>query len=163
MTTTTVAESSWDAARQLLTTRLSGEADLPVIEQWYRSLGAALAEIPDHGCFKILVDLHGFTAADLISHKAFRSMVPLTLASYGWQVGYVQLFEDEARQITYTHRRGIRCVGAAHCHHDATKITNYEARFGRAHERFFTDRAQAAAWIRHLPVAGGPDPAGPAG
>lgn len=152
MTTTLVAESGWHAAQQLLITRLSGEVNLTAVQQWYRSLNTALAEIPSHGRFKILVDLHGFAATDLATHKAFRSLVPLTLAAYGWQVGYVRLFEAEAGQLAYTRRRGISCVGAAHCHHDATKITAYETRFSRADERFFTDPRQAEAWIRRLPV-----------
>ncbi|RYY99968.1 MAG: hypothetical protein EOO11_03250 [Chitinophagaceae bacterium] len=48
--------------------------------------------------------------------------------------------------------RGVRCIGAAHVHHDDTKIGLYERRFRTATERFFTDARQAEEWIGTVPL-----------
>lgn len=137
--------------KKLLVSRLSGEVKLHDIELWEQSLHLALGQIEDGGIFKILVNLWGFKAASLEAHKRYREIIPLTLANYGWKVGYVDLFEESA-SMEITNIRGIQCVGAAHVHQDETKIDKYEALFGRVNEHFFTDPQHAEEWILKLPL-----------
>jgi hypothetical protein len=142
-------KTDWIAAEQLITTEISGDIDLQDVEQWERSIGDALAKVPDNGTFRIFVNLHGFKAINIDVHKKFRSIIPLTLSNYGWKVGYVNLFE-EAADMPVTTTRGIRCTAAAHVHQDATKIEKYEENFGNDTEHFFTDPAKGESWIRSL-------------
>ena len=147
MTNTKTIASNWDPNKNLLITQLSGEVDQSDIVYWEESLQDALSQIDDQSFFKIFINIHGFKAIDLDTHKRFRSIIPLTLAQYGWKVGYVDLFEEEARHITYTHTRGIRCMAAAHTHQDESKIARYEAEFSRDAEHFFTNPTEAREWI----------------
>ncbi len=135
--------------KKLLVTELSGDIAIADIETWESSLHSAFAEIEDGGEFKIFVDLVGFQAIDVQAHKRFRNIIPLLLADYGWRVGYLNLFE-EAAGLKLANKRGIRCIGAAHAHHDATKIGKYQSMFGTDREQFFTDPLQARAWIEQL-------------
>ena len=50
--------------------------------------------------------------------------------------------------VTFRNKRGIRCLTAAHCHQDETKISKYESLYSSVSERFFTDPQKAEAWIR---------------
>ncbi|KAA9340173.1 hypothetical protein [Adhaeribacter soli] len=150
MTDQLIAETTWIPEKQLVVTHLSGEAEQADIATWEASLQEALAQIPDDSTFRILVNIYGFQAADLEAHKTFRTIGPLTLAAYGWKVGYVNLFEEEAKSLNYSSTRGIKCVAAAHCHQDATKIERYQTNFGRPNEQFFTDPEQARRWLESL-------------
>ncbi len=124
-----------------------GPAD---VMQWEQSLHDALGRIEEGGTFRIFVNLHGFTALNLDAHKYFRNIVPLTLADYGWKVGYLAMFEEEASKLVLTRKRGIRCLAAAHCHQDETKIEKYQSLYSSPNECFFTDPARAEAWIRSI-------------
>ena len=154
MNNSKITETSWDAEKKLITTHISGAVEKPDIGGWEKSFQAALESISDKATFKILVNMHGFKAIDLEAHKQFRGIMPMTLAAYGWKVGYIDLFEEEAKTMTYTNTRGIRCVGAAHVHHDETKMSLYQTRFGRHNEHFFTDPDKAREWIESLAVKG---------
>ena len=134
---------------KLIVTELSGDLDLSEIQTWEDSLKQVLNEISDSDVFKILVNLYGFTALDLEAHKYFRAIIPLTLAQYGWKVGYVDLFE-EASSMSFTTTRGIRCIGAAHVHHDEGKIEKYETKYSRSDEHYFTDPHAALKWVSEL-------------
>lgn len=144
-----IIQTQWFASERLLISQLSGDITSSEIDQWIDSLESALNELTPGQVFRVFFNLVDFKADSLDTHKKFRGVIPLTMASYGWKVGYVDLF-DEAALLTYQTKRGIRCLAAAHAHHDATKIAAYEERFGRATERFFTDAVQAEAWIRTL-------------
>ena len=144
-----ITETEWNPDKKLIVTRLSGDVTETDIIAWEQSLQNALEQIDAGGTFKIFVNIYGFKATDLKAHKRYREIIPLTLASYGWKVGYVDLFE-EAASMQFTNTRGIRCIGAAHAHQDATKIEAYEERFGRADERFFTEQQKAYDWILAL-------------
>ena len=147
-----VTITNWYPERKLIVTHISGEVDEADIERWETSLLDALEHLEEGGTFKILVNLHGFKAVNLNAHKRFRAIIPLTLAQYGWKAGYVDLFEEEARTIVYTNNRGITCIGAAHCHHDATKMELYETGYSSRNEHFFTDPREAQNWIESLIV-----------
>ena len=138
--------TEWFPEYSLIVTRLNGNINELDVDAWEQSLKKALSQIPDNSTFKILIDLHGFEAANIAVHKKFRIIIPLTLAEFGWKVGYVDLFE-EGRTLKIATCRGIKCLYAAHVHHDATKIEKYEQSFGRANEHFFTDSQKAEAWI----------------
>jgi hypothetical protein len=143
--------TDWYPELSLLATRLSGEINSADIDRWKQSLLEKLSMVEDNSRFKILVNLYGFQAADLPTHKKYRTIIPELLAGYGWKVGYVNLFEEAASmQLTYT--RGIRCVAAAHVHQDETKIEKYESLFGKENEHFFTNPIAADAWIRTIQV-----------
>jgi hypothetical protein len=147
-----ITVSNWYPEKKLLVTHISGDIDQCDIENWKNSLQASLQKIEDNEKFKILVNLHGFKAVDIEAHKKFRDIVPLTLAQYGWKVGYVDMFEEEAKKINYSNTRGIKCVGAAHCHQDPTKMELYETKFSSEKEHFFLDPVQAQNWIENLEV-----------
>lgn len=143
-----IAKTDWEPANRLIVTHISGDMDKDDVIRWEKSLYNALDRIEDGSTFRIFVNLHGFTAANLDAHKHFRSIVPLTLADYGWKVGYLAMFEEEASKLTFRNKRGIRCLAAAHCHQDETKISKYESLYSSVSERFFTDPQKAEAWIR---------------
>jgi len=150
MTQSKVIQTQWYPEKQLVVTQISGDVDQSDIEQWESSLQSALGQLKEGEAFKIFVNLYGFKAVDLPAHKRFRNIVPLTLAQYGWKVGYVDLFEDEAQTLRYSNTRGIQCTGAAHCHDDRTKMERYESNYSRDREHFFTDPEQALRWIESL-------------
>lgn len=152
MNTSKITETSWEADKKLIITHISGDIEKPDIEKWEKSFQAVLENIPDGDSFKILVNMHGFKAVDLDAHKRFRGIVPMALAAYGWKVGYVDLFEEEAKTMAYTNTRGIRCVGAAHVHQDETKMHLYQTRFSRDNEQFFTEPDRAREWIGNLAI-----------
>jgi hypothetical protein len=147
MTQTGVSGSEWIPEEKLIITHITGDADMTDVEEWDNSLQHALSKIEDNGRFKIFVNLHGFKALDLAAHKRFRTVVPGTLARYGWKAGYVNLFE-EAADIQLSNTRGISCVAAVHVHQDETKIEKYQSMFGTDSECFLTDPGQAETWIR---------------
>ena len=141
----TITESFWKADQQLIVTRISGNATSDDVTRWEKSLIETLEKVPEGGVFKILVDLEVFKAVDFEVHKQFRVIVPKTLADYNWRVGYLDLFPEATLELKST--RGIRCVAAAHVHHDESKIKNYEQNHSRYNERFFTNRSLAREWI----------------
>lgn len=147
-----IIHSEWDPQQQLVVTRIGGNVGMAEIEYWERTLHDALRKIKDGGVFKILVNLHGFKATNFEAHKRFRTIIPVTLALYGWKTGYTGLFEEEAKQLKIILTRNIQCAGAAHCHHDETKISLYEERFSKRNERYFTDPEAARLWITELPL-----------
>ena len=140
--------SEWFADEQLIMTQISGDIEKEDVVRWEQTLHASLDQVPHAGKFKIFINLYGFKAVDLDAHKKFRSVIPLTLAEYGWKVGYVALFPEEAEKMVITKNRDVQCVAAAHCHQDATKIEKYESLYSSDHEHFFTDENEADAWIR---------------
>lgn len=148
-----VTESTWIPENQLLITHISGDVSLEDVERWEQTLNSALQQIPDNTLFKILVNLHGFTAINIEAHKRFRTIIPITLAQYNWKAGYVNLFEEEAQKLELHSIRGIRCVAAAHVHQDATKMERYESNFSHEKEHYFTDPDEAKAWIDRVPVS----------
>lgn len=148
-----IAKTDWEPASRLIITQISGDMDKEDVIRWEKSLYNALDQIEAGGTFSIFVNLHGFTAVNLDAHKHFRSIIPLTLAGYGWKVGYLAMFEEEAAQLAITSKRNIQCVAAVHCHQDETKIGKYESLYSSVNERFFTDPEKAEAWIRNVAQA----------
>jgi hypothetical protein len=139
------AESQWIANHNLLITRLQGPVDREDVHRWKASLEQLLNRIDNYGWFKIIIDLHGYEPGTIATHKEMRSIIPLTLAAYGLRTALLDLFD--AVDLSLQKTRGISCVAAAHVHHDAEKMEEYDRRIGRTHERFFTDYYQAEAWI----------------
>ncbi|SDF40202.1 hypothetical protein SAMN04487996_110207 [Dyadobacter soli] len=150
MTDLKVIKTDWEPANRLIVTHISGDLDKEDVIRWEESLQAALDQVEDGGTFRIFVNLHGFTALNFDAHKHFRNIIPLTLAEYGWRVGYVAMFEEEASGLVLSSKRNIRCLAAAHCHQDETKIAKYESLYSSPNERFFTDPEMAEAWIRSI-------------
>lgn len=140
-------ESKWIPEQMLIITTISGNLNEDEIKQWEASLHSTLDSINDNEQFKIFINLYGFTATDLQAHKRFRTIVPLTLANYGWKVGYVDMFAEEAKSLTYNNHRGVECIAAAHSHQDKTKMELYESNYSRHNERFFKDPIEAERWI----------------
>lgn len=150
MTPTKNTETNWYPEKRLIVTQISGDLEKSDIEQWEKSFKDTLDQIEDDTTFKIHVNMNGFTAVNIDAHKRFRAVIPLTLADYGWKVGYVDLFEEEAKMMTYKNIRGIKCVGAAHSHQDETKMDLYETKFSSDKEHFFLDPVKARHWIENL-------------
>ncbi|PSR55001.1 hypothetical protein AHMF7605_16560 [Adhaeribacter arboris] len=143
-----ITRTDWYPSQKLIITQLSGNVDSAAINGWEQSLHKSLNLVEDQGTFKILVNLFGFKAMDFAAHKKFRTVIPETLASYGWRTGYLNLFE-EAADLKLTNKRGIQCVAAAHVHQDATKIQKYEILFGKEDEHFFTNPEVTENWIKN--------------
>ena len=133
-----IRDSKWIAGQSLLVTRISGEVEMQDVELWENSLTLALSQVADYGVFKMLIDLHGFKAANIQVHKKFREIIPLTLSRYGWRVGYLDMFPEAS--VTLINERGIQCMAAAHVHHDASKINLYESEYSGPNERFLLIR-----------------------
>ena len=142
--------SEWHPEKRLIVTRIGGDVTQDDIKAWEASLHKALSLVEDNSVFKIFVNLHGFKAVNFEAHKSFRTIIPLTLAQYGWKVGYVDLFGEEAKALQLSNNRGISCVGAVHCHQDETKIALYQSNYSRPNEHFYTDPLAATAWIEDL-------------
>ncbi|MCF0042038.1 hypothetical protein [Dyadobacter fanqingshengii] len=140
--------SDWFADELLIITQISGDIENADVIRWEQTLHAALDQVPDSGAFKIFINLYGFKAVDLEAHKQFRNIIPLNLASYGWKVGYVAMFPEEAEKMIIFKKRNVQCIAAAHCHQDVTKIEKYESLYSSDNEHFFTDAEAADAWIR---------------
>ncbi|KAA0990913.1 hypothetical protein [Dyadobacter aurulentus] len=144
----TIISSDWYADQQLIITQISGDVAKQDVLNWEQTLNAALDRVADSGVFKIFINLNGFNAVDLDVHRYFRSIIPLTLARYGWTVGYVAMFPEDAEKMVITRNRNIQCIAAAHCHQDSTKMEKYESLYSSDIEHFFTDAAVAESWIR---------------
>jgi hypothetical protein len=154
MMTEKIIATDWYPEKKMIVTQLRGDIEKSDIEAWEKSLIDTLEQLEENSSFKIFVNIHGFKAINIDAHKRFRVILPLTLADYGWKVGYIDLFEEEAKTMTYKNKRGIQCVGAAHSHQDQTKMDLYETRFSSEREHFFTDPVLAKQWIEQLEQAG---------
>ena len=146
MTEITTAETTWDTARKILVTHLHGDITIETVQRWQASLQDALSQIEAKGEFKMIVDLYGYELKDIAAHKEMRTVVPLTLADYGFRTALLDLVDPVELPLQKT--RGITCRAVAHIHHDAYKMAEYERRLGRENERFFTEYDQAVAWIQ---------------
>ena len=144
-----ITRSNWYPADQLIITEISGDIEMQDIIRWEETLQEALNQVEDSESLRIFVNLHGFKAANLAAHKYFRSIVPLTLADYGWKVGYVAMFPEQANEMVITRKRNVQCIAAAHCHQDTEKIERYEQLYSSEDEHFFTDPDAALNWISH--------------
>jgi hypothetical protein len=144
----TTAETTWDAAQKLLVTRLQGDITVEVVRRWQASLQSVLNQIEANSQFKMIVDLYGYELKDIAAHKEMRTVIPLTLANYGFRTALLDLFEPLELPLQQT--RGIICQAVAHIHHDAYKMAEYERRLGWENERFFTEYEQAAVWIQKI-------------
>jgi hypothetical protein len=138
----------WDAAVDVLISRLSGVVSVADVERWKVGLAAAIAAIPDGGSFRLLSDLSGYEPAGLDAHKAMRTVIPFLLAEHGFRTGLVDIVGAEEPPITTT--RGITCMAVAHVHHDAGKMALYQERVGSANESFFTDAVAAQGWLSQM-------------
>lgn len=144
-----ITETRWDAEQALLVTRIQGAVAATTVEQWADNLQSTLAHLADNTSFKLIVDLYGYEPQTISAHKAMRTVIPLTLARYGFRTALLDLFESA--DLSLAQERGIQCTAVAHVHHEVDKMTEYEHRLGRATERFFIDYQQAEAWIRTQP------------
>lgn len=134
----------------LIITSLSGEVDHADVDEWHSSLRQVLNRLESGDSFKILVDLHGFKAVNFEVHKKYRVIIPSILAEYGWYIGYLRMFPET--NITIHAKHNIRCVAAAHVHHDEGKIKNYADNYTMMNERFFTSTDEARSWIQSIRI-----------
>ena len=146
MHNTVTANTEWDATNRIVTTLLCGPVDIADVERWEAGLHGVLQSLPAGTHFKTFVNFHGLAPVSVEAHKRYRSVIPATLARYGWRVGYLAMF-PEADGLAIATERDVRCVAAVHVHQDAYKIEEYDRRFGTAAERFFTDTVTGAEWL----------------
>jgi len=144
-------ETNWFPDRKLIVTKISGVIDLAAIREWERSILHVLNQLESYTSFKILVNMFGAVPCDAMALKQFNMVVPRILSQYGWKVGYIDLFEEEADAIRYVTLRGITCFGAAHCHHDSLKMEHCEIYHSSNNEHYFIDPRHAQQWIETLP------------
>lgn len=142
--------TEWHAKEQLVITRLNGKITSADISRWQQSLDAVFSIIPEDTSFKILVDLYNFEAENTDVHKEYRTTIPLLLAEYGYRIGYLEMFPEAT--VTLQNKRGIQCMAMANVHHNADKMLDYETRFSKPHEHYFTDPDAALKWIRNVDI-----------
>lgn len=142
---TKIITSFWQPAEQMVTTRLSGLLDTADIQYWENTLIETMKQVPDNTDVKMLVDLHGFKAENFEVHKQYRNIIPLLLARHGYRIGYLDMFPEAT--ITLSTERGIRAVAMANVHQDETKMKDYQEKFSKLFEQYFTDSTAALAWI----------------
>lgn len=143
-----ITQTSWDPQTGLIHTRLQGELSSDDITRWEVSLEQVFSQLPNDSTFVIFVNLLGFKAENLGVHKQYRNIIPLLLARHGWRIGYLDLFPEAEESLVMETQRGIRCVAAAHAHHDTDKIERYRAQCSSATEQFFTDETEALTWLK---------------
>lgn len=140
-----VVFSHYFPEQKLLVTRLSGLLNSSDIKAWRDSLYRASESIPDHSTFKVLVDLHGFKAGNFEVHKEYRLIMPLFLAGFGYRIGYLDMFPEASLELK--NMRGIRCVAMANVHQDESKMKDYQEKFSKPFEQYFTDSKAGIQWI----------------
>ncbi len=142
--------AQFDDVTAILELRLSGELDKQDIENWKVEIERAVDQIPSGSRFKALINIYGFKAKDMEVHRAFRNIVPLLLANFHYRIGYLDMFPEA--QVELKSLRGIRCVAMANVHQDESKMNDYQQKFGRTFERYFTDQQTAWRWLRTLEI-----------
>ncbi|QNA45939.1 hypothetical protein [Lacibacter sediminis] len=143
-----IVKAEWQSGEKLVVARLSGIVNLEDIQNWKNSLYNVLNLLPDNSSFKMLVDLHGFEAENMETHKEYRTIIPLLLADYNYRIGYLDMFPEASVELKQT--RGINCIAMANVHHNADKMLDYQTRFGNEHEHYFTESDAALAWIKNM-------------
>jgi hypothetical protein len=143
-----IMRSEWHSKEHLLITKISGKLNKQDIESWRNSLLTAMSSIPAKSTFKMLVDLYGFEADNMEVHKEFRTIIPSLLADYNYRIDYLDMFPEATVELKRT--RGISCIAMANVHHNAEKMSDYQTRFGKYHEQYFTESEAALSWIRNL-------------
>lgn len=138
-------DSFYNANAKTLVTHLNGNVGADDVENWINSYHEALNQIPADTDFKVIVDLNGFKAENIETHKKMRTIIPASLAKYGHMVGYVKLFHAEGIPTSVTD--GKRCIAAAHVHHDETKIGLYQSAYASSNELFTINYSEAEEWI----------------
>ena len=142
---------AYDAAAGTLRTRLAGTLTLADVHAWRDALHAAGRAVPAVAEFRALVDIRGYDvgAQDMAVHRVQREVVPRFLAAHGFVVGFFRLYEETPPPADPSL---ARCIAVAHVHHEAFKMERYDELLGSDTERFFTDPAEAEAWLAARPL-----------
>ena len=143
---------TWLDDAQVLSTRVAGVLSLDDVERWRQDLQRTVRRLPREGVFRMLVDVRGYEVADQNRHvhQVMREVIPLFLAAHGFRVGFFDLYQAEP-SVGRDAAEAL-CVAAAHVHHDQAKMERYNELLGTTSERFFSDLAEAAAWLQHTPA-----------
>jgi hypothetical protein len=147
--------SGWEPENGILATRLSGLPTREDVVRWEAGLRAALAD-SGTASLRILVDLHGYDAVEVPwdVHRRQREVVPRLLRALGHLPGVGSRSGAD---------RPPRVLAVAHVHHDRDRMALYEATLASASERYFSDHAQALAWLRAVAPGPARAPVAPAG
>jgi hypothetical protein len=140
-----IVDSIWNTERRLLITRLQGRVHSEDVHCWETSLKRELDRIENNTTFKMILDSYGYEPSSIDAHKEMRTIIPLTLAAYGFQTALLDLYDPIDLPVQST--RGITCIACAHINHEEFKMGWYDQEIGRANERFFTDFKKAEMWI----------------
>lgn len=138
-------DTTWHPDQRLIITTLRGKLKVCDLSYWEESLHTSLKQIGDQSEFKILVNLYGFEAENFLIHQEYRTIIPLLLADYGYRIGYLDMFPEA--NLIVKNIRGIQCIAMANVHHDEEKMADYEMRFGKSNEKYFTEYETALNWI----------------
>ncbi len=115
------------------------------VAAWRDALYGAAAAVPPGVTFRTLADIRGYEVAEQerAVHAAMREVLPAFLAAHGFAVGFWGLYGATPPPAG----PGARCRAVAHVHHDRDKMDRYNELLATDVERFFDDRAAAAAWL----------------
>ena len=147
-TITKKIESKYSAETGLFETSLSGLISTEDVQEWQNSINAVLAQIPDHSNFKALINIHGYEPQDVEAHKAFRTVIPLTMAKYSFRVGYIDMFEEA--DLPLSGIRDIACIAFANVHQDEVKMKKYQDNYAKSNELYTTDIKEAYKWLERF-------------
>ena len=152
MTKINAIDSIWFPKKKLIETKISGLVKEKDIIIWKDSLIAVLNKLEDGEVFKIFINTYGLETENLITQKAYRSIIPLMISNFGWKVGYTMLYEHQESLLSIQNIRGIQCKAAAHLHHDKIKMDYFDKKFGNNRERFFSNPKSAEHWIDNVEI-----------
>jgi hypothetical protein len=137
----------WDEVQTLLITRIRSPMGVADVAAYRSALDHELSGVAHSTTFIWLSSAVGYDAmADRAAHMELRSVVPLTLAAYGFRTSLLDMHEGAEIPITQT--RGIVCRALAHVHHDTAKMEALNEKLGRPGERYFSDEDSAQAWLK---------------
>ena len=144
----TAVWTRYEESSGLLRTRVHSVLSSEDVARWEEELDVATRALPASATFRMLVDIRGYEVSeqDPSVHRRQRLVVPTFLARRGMEVGFFRLFEVE--NTIAAEPDLARCTAVAHVHHDANKLQLYNERLRTEREAFFTDPAEAEAWLR---------------
>lgn len=124
---------------------LTGGVDLLTVNRWKENMDQEALAIPRGMHFRSLFSLEGYQPLDVEVHKAMRQTIPYFLSRFNFYAGYLRLFPEVRVPLKST--GGSQCDRVAHVHNDQGKMQEYQRRFGRDNEQFFTTNRAAFDWI----------------
>jgi hypothetical protein len=139
----------WDEPRTLLITRIRCPPVPMEITPYRDTLRGALARISPGATFVWLSSAVGYDPwENRPGHAELRSLLLVTLATYGFRTSLLDLYEGV--DLPIMRRRGVTCRAIAHVHEPRARVDASNEQFGRPNEWYFSDEGVALEWLAKL-------------